>query len=115
MGRENAIAIEVFPTGAALGADVRGMDLSVEFDAAVFQQIYRAWNDHLVLRFQDQRLDDGALVAFSRRFGGLDMAPTPVRRRGPNVGATPHRVGRDGGDCRAGSCRRWPWQPAADA
>jgi taurine dioxygenase len=78
MGEEKSITIEVRPTGAALGADVRGIDLSSNLDAAVFQEIYRAWNDHLVLRFRDQHMDDDALVAFSRRFGDLDMAPTPA-------------------------------------
>jgi taurine dioxygenase len=78
MGRENDAGIEVRPTGAALGADVRGVDLSRELEAVVFRQIYKAWNDHLVLRFRDQQLDDGSLVAFSRRFGELDMAPAPA-------------------------------------
>jgi taurine dioxygenase len=78
MADENLIAVEVHPTGAALGADVRGIDLSCGLDDAVFQRVYAAWNDHLVLRFRDQRLDDAALVAFSRRFGQLDMAPTPA-------------------------------------
>jgi taurine dioxygenase len=78
MAEENSIAIEVLPTGAALGADARGIGLSSDFDAAVFRQIYKAWNDHLVLRFRDQWLDDAALVTFSRRFGELDMAPTPA-------------------------------------
>ena len=68
----------MLPTGAALGADVRGLDLSGKIDDKVFREIYKAWNDHLVLRFRDQRLDDDALVAFSRRFGELDMAPTPA-------------------------------------
>jgi taurine dioxygenase len=78
MGRENDAGIEVRPTGAALGADVRGVDLSRELEAVVFRQIYKAWNDYLVLRFRDQQLDDGSLVAFSRRFGELDMAPAPA-------------------------------------
>ena len=78
MGQNNTSSIEVVPTGAALGADVRGLDLSGEIDDIIFRDIYNAWNDHLVLRFRSQRLDDNALVAFSRRFGELDMAPTPA-------------------------------------
>ena len=68
----------MLPTGAALGADVRGLDISGKIHDTVFRDIYKAWNDHLVLRFRDQRLDDNALVIFSRRFGELDMAPTPA-------------------------------------
>jgi taurine dioxygenase len=77
MGRSRAHSIEVLPTGTALGADIKGIDLSAAIDDEVFRRIYRAWNDHLVLRFRDQRLNDDALVAFSRRFGELDMAPIP--------------------------------------
>jgi taurine dioxygenase len=78
MDQGNTTRIQVLPTGAALGADVRGLDISGKIDDKVFRDIYKAWNDHLVLRFRDQRLDDNALVIFSRQFGDLDMAPTPA-------------------------------------
>lgn len=78
MDQNNTSSIQVLSTGAALGAEVRGIDLSCKIDDEVFRHIYKAWNDHLVLRFRGQRLDDNALVAFSRRFGELDMAPTPA-------------------------------------
>ena len=78
MDQNDMNSFDVVPTGAALGADVRGLDLSGKIDDKVFRDIYRAWNDHLVLRFRGQRLDDNALVTFSRRFGELDMAPTPA-------------------------------------
>ena len=58
MDQNNTSSIEVVPTGAALGADVRGLDLSGEIDDIIFRDIYNAWNDHLVLRFRGQRLDD---------------------------------------------------------
>ncbi len=75
--KDNTIeAIKVTPTGADLGADVTGVDLSVPLDDRVFQKIYDAWNDHLVLRFREQKLDDDALANFSQRFGVLDDAPT---------------------------------------
>lgn len=68
--------IEVVPTGAALGADIRGIDLR-QVDDAAFALIHKAWMDHKVLRFRGQHgLDDDALATFSRRFGELDMAPT---------------------------------------
>jgi len=67
-------AIEVVPTGAALGADIRGVDLR-SMDAASFAGIYQAWLDHAVVLLRDQRLSDGDLIAFSRRFGALDQAP----------------------------------------
>jgi alpha-ketoglutarate-dependent taurine dioxygenase len=78
MDQSNTSSIQVLPTGAALGADVRGLDLSGKIDDKIYRDIYKAWNDHLVLRFRGQRLEDDALVTFSRRFGELDMAPTPA-------------------------------------
>jgi taurine dioxygenase len=62
------------PTGAALGAEVEGTDLSA-LDAAALHATHRAWLAHEVVLFRDQRLDDDALVALSRRFGELDEAP----------------------------------------
>lgn len=74
-GQIRTRSIKITPTGAAVGADIEDVDLSEALDDAVFRQIYAAWNDHLVLRFRSQQLDDDALVAFSRRFGELDVAP----------------------------------------
>ncbi|MDX2159257.1 MAG: TauD/TfdA family dioxygenase [Hyphomicrobiaceae bacterium] len=71
--------IEVVPTGGPLAADIRGIDLSRPIDDATFRAVYRAWNDHLVLRFRGQRLDDDQLAAFSGRFGQLDKAPISAK------------------------------------
>ena len=67
--------ITVIPSGAALAADVVGVDLSQPVSAAIYTQIRKAWNEHLVLRFRGQQLDDPAFLAFARRFGELDKAP----------------------------------------
>jgi alpha-ketoglutarate-dependent taurine dioxygenase len=66
--------IDVVPTGAALGAEVRGVDLR-DIDAAQFTALKRAWHDHQVLLVRGQTLSDQDLIAFSRRFGDLDWAP----------------------------------------
>jgi len=66
--------LRVRPTGAALGAEVQGIDLRA-LDADGFAAIHQAWLDHQVLLFRDQVLSDDDLVAFSRRFGDLDEAP----------------------------------------
>ncbi len=68
------------PTGAALGAEVHGVDLR-RLDDAQFAAIYRAWLDHSVLLFRGQALADADLIAFSRRFGGLDFAPVQENGR----------------------------------
>ena len=67
-------AFDVIPTGAALGAEIRGIDLRTMDDVA-FAAIHRAWLDHQVLLVRDQSLSDQELIAFSRRFGALDQAP----------------------------------------
>ncbi|MBV8535282.1 MAG: TauD/TfdA family dioxygenase [Alphaproteobacteria bacterium] len=66
--------LDVVPSGAALAAEIRGVDLR-RIDDADFAAIHRAWLDNLVLLFRNQRLDDDDLIAFSRRFGELDWAP----------------------------------------
>ncbi|QPF91361.1 TauD/TfdA dioxygenase family protein [Bradyrhizobium commune] len=70
----NVGPIELISTGAALGAELRGVDLR-NLDASQFSAIERAWHDHQVILVRDQTLDDQDLIAFSRRFGELDWAP----------------------------------------
>src|SRR5262245_40326170 len=64
----------VVPSGAALAAEVKGIDLSRLTDEA-FELIHAAWLEHQTLLFRGQRLTDADLIAFSRRFGDLDHAP----------------------------------------
>ena len=66
--------MQVIPTGAALGAEVRDLDLRA-MDEASFGAVHQAWLDHEVLLFRGQALSDEDLIAFSRRFGALDHAP----------------------------------------
>jgi taurine dioxygenase len=61
-------------TVGGLGAQIRDIDLRV-VDDATFAAIYQAWLDNLVLLFRGQHLTDAELIAFSRRFGDLDLAP----------------------------------------
>ncbi len=72
--QQAATAFEVIPTGAVLGAEVRGGDLRTLDDVA-FAGVVRAWHAHAVVLFRDQILSDHDLVDFSRRFGDLDFAP----------------------------------------
>jgi taurine dioxygenase len=70
----DARVIQIIPTGAALGAEIRGVDLTA-LDEGAFARIMQAWHEHSVILVRDQALDDADLVAFSRRFGELDWAP----------------------------------------
>lgn len=73
--------IEVIPTGAALGAEIRGVDLAGPLSAASIEAIKRAWAERLVLLVRGQHLNEPLLLAFARRFGELDPpGPNPYGR-----------------------------------
>jgi taurine dioxygenase len=71
---------EIIPTGAALGAEVMTGDLRA-LDDDGFARVVKAWHDHAVVLFRDQTLTDRDLIAFSRRFGDLDIAPVQENGR----------------------------------
>ena len=64
---------EIRPFDAALGAEVVGLDLNQPLSSADFQRIHRAHLDHHVVVFRDQRITPAQQVAFSRRFGPLQI------------------------------------------
>lgn len=65
------MAIEILPTGAALGAEVRGVDLAVPMDDATFAAIEQAYDEHGVIFFRGQKIAPRQQVAFTRRFGEI--------------------------------------------
>src|SRR6202049_3318857 len=67
-------------TGAALGADVEGVDLAGALAPEAIAAVKAAWGEHLVLRFRGQRLSDDDLLRFSRQFGELDWAPVAAAK-----------------------------------
>ncbi|MDR3500516.1 MAG: TauD/TfdA family dioxygenase [Parvibaculum sp.] len=69
------MAIEILPSGRALGAEIRGINLAAPIGDDTFDAIREAWSDHLVLLFRGQSLSDDDLIRFSQRFGALDIAP----------------------------------------
>ena len=71
------------PTGAALGADIEGVDLAGPLSPEMVAAIKQAWGEHLVLRFRRQRLSDDDLMRFSRHFGELDWAPIAATNDAP--------------------------------
>ena len=66
-------AITIQPLGPALGAEVIGLDLSRPLAEEDFARIHQAHLDHHVLVFRDQRITPAEQVAFSRRFGPLQI------------------------------------------
>jgi taurine dioxygenase len=65
--------LSVRSTGAALGAEVVGVDLSQDVDDVTFNEIVDLWHQHEVLFFRDQKLTPEQHVGFSRRFGELEL------------------------------------------
>ncbi len=66
--------VGVIPTGPAVGAEVKGLDLR-NISHETFDLVMKAWNDHSVLLFRNQTLSDQDLISFSSRLGALDWAP----------------------------------------
>ena len=70
--------MEIVPFDAPLGAELRGLDAAKPVGAEEAGALRRALDEHLVLLARRQRLDDPALMAFSRLFGDLDPpGPNP--------------------------------------
>jgi taurine dioxygenase len=67
------MSIEVIPTGAALGAEIRGVDLAKPIDDDTFAVIERTYNEYGVIFFRGQQITPQQQVAFTRRFGEIEF------------------------------------------
>jgi len=67
-----SFAIHPF-TGAPLGAEVIGLDLSLPLATSDLARLHRAHLDHHVLVFRDQHITPAQQVDFSRHFGALQI------------------------------------------
>ncbi len=70
------MAIEVVPMQAALGAEIRGVDLGEKLPGGVVAEIRAAWLEHLVLLFRGQSLSDGQLLDFTSQLGAIEYPPS---------------------------------------
>jgi len=61
--------LQILPTGRALGAEVRGVDLTVPIPPRRGRMILDAYFEHQALFFRGQTLTDQQLLEFSRLFG----------------------------------------------
>ena len=81
--------LTVEPTGAILGATVRGIDLAQPIPEREFGLILNALGQHGVLRFPDQQLNIGDVKRFSELFGEIQGNPIHAAETGrefPEVG-----------------------------
>ena len=70
---KSGTALDIRPLSAALGAEVRGVDLSKPLDDATVAAIEDAWHEHIVLLFRDQNIDADQQTAFAERFDGKPL------------------------------------------
>lgn len=61
--------VVVVPSGAAVGAEIRGVDLSKPVPEATKALLRQAWADHLVLLWRDQQLPDVSFLDAAAIFG----------------------------------------------
>jgi taurine dioxygenase len=65
--------VRINPFNAPLGAEVLGLDLTQPLDDVLFRRIHQSHIDHHVLVFRNQRITPAQQIAFSRRFGPLQI------------------------------------------
>lgn len=69
-GHSNALSsFRVVSSGAALAAEIQGMDFALAAPEEVKDALRKAWADHLVLLFRNQHIDDHQLLAAAGIFG----------------------------------------------
>jgi taurine dioxygenase len=68
------MTVEVLPSEAALGAEIRGIDIAKPLAPEDLDAIRAAWLKHLVLRFRGPRLTDEQHLAFTRQFGEFELS-----------------------------------------
>jgi alpha-ketoglutarate-dependent 2,4-dichlorophenoxyacetate dioxygenase len=88
--------MDVIPLGPGFAAELRGITLA---DVAASDQAYRAaraaFEEYSVLVLRDQDITDEAQIAFSRRFGPLEVTPAASDGAGTHL-VILTTIGKDG-------------------
>ncbi len=77
--------IEVQRRHPLIGAEVRGVDLSLPLDEATRRRVHDLWMEHLVLVFPDQAITDEQHIAFGKNFGELEIHVSVAHRSSRNA------------------------------
>lgn len=72
MSGPQSIELELTPLSSALGAQVKGIDITHDLNDEQIGAIRKAWNEHHILLFRGVDWTPAGHIAFSRRFGDLD-------------------------------------------
>jgi alpha-ketoglutarate-dependent taurine dioxygenase len=88
--------MDVLPLGPGFAAELRGVTLAdVAANAAVYEAARAAFERHSVIVLRDQQVTDEAQIAFSRRFGPLEVTPVATEGAGTNL-VILTTIGKDG-------------------
>ncbi len=78
--------MDIVPLGPGFAAELRGVTLAdVANDDAAYQAVRAAFEQHSVLIFRDQNVTDESQIAFSRRFGPLEITPAATQGAGTHL------------------------------
>jgi alpha-ketoglutarate-dependent 2,4-dichlorophenoxyacetate dioxygenase len=78
--------MDIVPLGPQFGAELRGIALAdVANDDAAYAAVRAAFEEHSVIVLRGQTVDDDLQIAFSRRFGPLEVTKVGSQGHGSHV------------------------------
>ena len=78
--------MQIIPLGPGFAAELRGVTLAgVAADEAAYKETRAAFEQHSVIVFRGQEVTDEAQLAFSRRFGPLEVTKVGSLGAGTNL------------------------------
>jgi alpha-ketoglutarate-dependent 2,4-dichlorophenoxyacetate dioxygenase len=78
--------MDIVPLGLGFAAELRGVTLAeIAADDAAYKAVRAAFDEQSVLVFRDQEVTDEAQIAFSGRFGPLEVTPPSSPGAGTNL------------------------------
>jgi alpha-ketoglutarate-dependent 2,4-dichlorophenoxyacetate dioxygenase len=78
--------MDIIPLGKGFGAELRGVTLAeVAADDAGYREVRAAFEEHSVLLFRGQDVSDETQLAYSRRFGPLEVTKVGSEGTGTNL------------------------------
>lgn len=71
--------LQIVRKGSCLGAEIKGVELTQPIDDATFGQIERTFYDESVIVFRNKNISEEQHIAFSQRFGPLEVHVSGAR------------------------------------
>lgn len=113
VGAEAFARFEARRLSPAIGAVLHGVDLSEPLDDALVAEIRKALLRYKVIFFRDQDITREQHIAFSRKFGELEIHPaTPKDQENPEVLRIVHNAGNKGQENSWHSDVTWRTEPS---